>query len=410
MSTNEYLMRMLFTILQRLVVAHQFGNSTRGCTSLQMSNMKIVALTSVSSPYIVARYSAFAIKFPANSLYLIELGRTSTTYQWQLVELAVPYERVVLSEQPAEFQSTLSLSTIVLKALNQIQPDLVVTCGYGVRGMLVPLFWSLLHRKPAILLSDSKEDDAPRSGWREALKSWIAQRYQAALVAGQPQKRYLIKLGMAPEAIFLGYDVVDNEAFHPDKIKSLPAPLEQRYFLAINRFIPKKNLLFLISSYATYYQAAGAEAWHLVLCGDGQLRPQIEQQITELGLKDLVHLPGFLQQDELLPYFAHASCFIHASLQEQWGLVVNEAMAAGLPVLVSNRCGCFEDLVIEGVNGFGFDPEDSQQLIDLMLKVSLGKVDSVKLGQAALKHIQKFSPDYFAQGLMRAVEYALVHR
>jgi hypothetical protein len=79
-------------------------------------------------------------------------------------------------------------------------------------------------------------------------------------------------------------------------------------------------------------------------------------------------------------------------------------------LLVSNRCGCFEDLVIEGVNGFGFNPEDSQQLIDLMLNVSLGKVDSVKLGQAALKHIQKFSPDYFAQGLMRAVEYALVHR
>jgi glycosyltransferase involved in cell wall biosynthesis len=228
-------------------------------------------------------------------------------------------------------------------------------------------------------------------------------------VGGQPQKRYLMKLGMPADAIFLGYDVVGNDVFHPKKIKSFPRPLKQPYFLAINRFVPKKNLLFLISSYAAYRQAAGANAWDLVLSGDGQLRPQIEQQIAELGLKEVVQLPGFLQQDELLPYFAHANCFIHASIQEQWGLVVNEAMAAGLPVLVSNHCGCFEDLIIEGVNGFGFDPENSQQLTDLMIKVSSGNVDLEKMAQAALEHIQKFSPDYFAQGLMQSVKYALAH-
>jgi glycosyltransferase involved in cell wall biosynthesis len=81
-----------------------------------------------------------------------------------------------------------------------------------------------------------------------------------------------------------------------------------------------------------------------------------------------------------------------------------------LPVLVSNCCGCFEDLVIEGVNGFGFDPENSQQLTNLMLKVSSSNIDFTTMGQAALAHIQKFSPDYFAEGLMQAVEYALAHR
>jgi glycosyltransferase involved in cell wall biosynthesis len=258
-------------------------------------------------------------------------------------------------------------------------------------------------------MSESKEDDAPRSWWRERIKNWLIKPYKAALVGGQSHKRYLIKLGVPDEAIFLGYDVVGNDFLHPEKIKFIPTPLKKPYFLAINRFVPKKNLLFLISSYAAYRQIAGNKAWDIVLSGDGQQRPQIEQLIAELGLQDVVHLPGFLQQDELLPYFAHASCFIHASIQEQWGLVVNEAMAAGLPVLVSNRCGCFEDLVIEGVNGFGFDPENSQQLTDLMVKVSSGEIDVEKMGHAALEHIQNFSPDYFAQGLMQAVEYALSH-
>jgi glycosyltransferase involved in cell wall biosynthesis len=75
-------------------------------------------------------------------------------------------------------------------------------------------------------------------------------------------------------------------------------------------------------------------------------------------------------------------------------------------VLVSNRCGCFEDLVSEGVNGFGFDPTNSQQLTDLMLKVSSGNINLTLMGNAALEHIQQFSPDYFAQGLRQAVEYA----
>ena len=193
------------------------------------------------------------------------------------------------------------------------------------------------------------------------------------------------------------------------RLTLIKSNLDKNYFLSSNRFIPKKNLFFLLSAYSAYRQIAGANAWDLVLCGDGNLRSQIEQHITQLKIKDFVHLPGFLQQDDLLPYFAHASCFIHASIQEQWGLVVNEAMASGLPVLVSNRCGCFEDLVIEGVNGFGFDPENLQQLADLMLKMSSGEIDLQKMGQAALEHIQKFSPDYFAQGLVQAVEYALAH-
>jgi glycosyltransferase involved in cell wall biosynthesis len=370
--------------------------------------MKIAALTTVSSPYIVARYSAFATKFPEISLFILELGRVSAIYSWKYSDFIPPYKRIVLSNQPAQLQSSLSLFKNIAKNLTEIQPDVLILCGYGVPGMLEALLWSFWHKKPAVLLSETKEDDANRMWWRETLKSILLRSYKAALVGGEPHKRYLMKLGMDKKAIFLGYDIVGNDAFHPDKIKSLSPPLRKNYFLAINRFVPKKNLLFLILSYAEYRQAAGSCAWDLVICGDGELRPQIEQRIAELALKDVVHLPGFLQQDELLPYYAHAGCFIHASIQEQWGLVVNEAMAAGLPVLLSNRCGCFEDLLLEGINGFGFNPQNPQELTNLMLKISSGEVDLQAMSQVALKHIQKYSPDYFAQGLMQAVEYTLL--
>jgi 1,2-diacylglycerol 3-alpha-glucosyltransferase len=369
--------------------------------------MKIAAFTPVSGPYIASRYSAFATNFPDISLYLIELGQTSTIYPWEHPDLKLDYERVILSEQPAELQSGLQLFQNIVRALNKIQPDLLVVCGYGCVGVLQILFWSFLYRKPAILLSDSKADDTFRSWWREAIKALVIKFYRSALVAGQPQKRYLQQLGMQSKAIFFPYDVVGNQDFSPQKIKHLSNLVGKPYFLAINRFVPKKNLIHLIKVYANYRKQAGVYSWDLVLCGDGELRSQIEALIAELNLQNHVHLPGFLQHNELLPYFAHANCFIHASIQEQWGLVVNEAMAAGLPVLVSNHCGCCEDLVIEGINGFSFAPNNAAQLTKLMLEVSGGNFDLEKMGAASLEHIQNFSPDYFAKGLSQAVEYAL---
>lgn len=340
----------------------------------------------------------------------IELSRFEKEYPWRAEIKGLNFPVIpVIANQPTEQVKFSYLLLQLHSVLSQVNPDVLAISGYANPAMLSALVWCLWHGRPAILLSESKEDDVTRSWWQETFKTQIVKRYKAALVGGQPHKRYLMKLGMAPEAIFLGYDVVGNEVLHPDKIRYLPQAVDKPYFLSINRFIPKKNLFFILSSYAAYRHAAGTNAWNLVLCGNGELRPQIEQHITELDIQNFVHLPGFLQQDKLLPYFAHASCFVHASIQEQWGLVVNEAMAAALPVLVSNRCGCFEDLVVEGVNGFGFDPENPQQLTDLMLKMSSGEIDLKEMGQAALKHIQKYSPDYFAQGLMQAVEYALAH-
>jgi glycosyltransferase involved in cell wall biosynthesis len=373
-------------------------------------NIKLGILFSNFGPYHLARIKGCIdhCKQYQTKVVAIELAQSEEKYSWKTKRKDYNFPIFsAIQDQELEKTNILYLLLKLNLLLNDINPDVIAVVGYSQPGMLYTLLWGIWNRKPIILLTDSKENDELRIWWKEKLKSLIIKQYKAALVAGETHKQYLTKLGMPSETIFLGYDVVDNQTFHPNNICHFPRPLKRPYFLAINRFVSKKNLPLLISTYAEYFQIRGYLAWDLVLSGDGELRPQIEQQIYELGLQKFIHLPGFLQQEELLPYFAHASCFIHASTQEQWGLVVNEAMAAGLPVIVSNRCGCFEDLVIQGVNGFGFDPTNQQELTDLMLKMSSGKVDLAVMGEASLKHIQKYSPDYFAQGLMKALEYSL---
>ena len=138
------------------------------------------------------------------------------------------------------------------------------------------------------------------------------------------------------------------------------------------------------------------------------LRSDLCRLISDLRLDACVHLPGFKQYPELPAYYGLASAFIHASTTEQWGLVVNEAMASGLPVLVSNRCGCARDLVQEGVNGFTFDPYNVEQMAELMLKISTFQDVSLSaFGDASRAIIIKWGPERFASGLKSALECAL---
>lgn len=374
--------------------------------------IKVGILFANYGPYHVARVNA-AHDICQNSgieVVGIELARYSSQYPWKVNLNNLNFELItIFSDCEYEKISLHNLIFKIFKLLSKLNPDILALSGYSEIGIITALVWAKIHHKKTILFSESKEDDTLRVFYKELIKKNIISLYDVAIVGGIPHQRYLEKLGMHSNAIFLGYDVIQNNDFTPNIIRQLTTPIQNPYFLAINRFIPKKNLIFLITAYAKYLKSIDIGlVWDLVICGDGELRSQIETIIKDLDIQDHVHLTGFLQQDELLPYLAHAKCFIHASTTEQWGLVVNEAMASGLPVIVSNRCGCYEDLIIEGVNGFGFDPENLQQLTDLMMKMSSNEVNLQKMGKAALEHIKNFSPDRFAKGLIQSVDHALL--
>src|SRR5207247_37203 len=162
-------------------------------------------------------------------------------------------------------------------------------------------------------------------------------------------------------------------------------------------------------AYAAYRQkseASGNPPWDVVLLGDGPLRETLNTQLSTLNLQAHVHLPGFKQYDELPVYYALAKAFVHASTTEQWGLVVNEAVASGLPVIVSDRCGCVPELV--NGNGFTFDPFDEQELVERLLQIaSLSDDERKSLSDASYRISANFAPERFGEGLEQAARLAL---
>ncbi|MFO0944577.1 MAG: glycosyltransferase [Planctomycetota bacterium] len=305
----------------------------------------------------------------------------------------------------------------VHRALDELQPDAIAINGYGIADGRACLLWCQRNERPAILMSESWSGDAPRSEWKEWLKSWIIRQFDAALVGGTRQAEYIGSLGIPRGRVFTGYDAVDNDYFRhgAEEARRNAAALRARfrlpenYFLSSGRFVPEKNLAFLLEAYAEYRRQVGTEAFDLVLCGDGPLRPELEACAKRWNLTENVHFAGFVQYGNMPVYLGLSRALVHVSLVEPWGLVVNEAMASGLPVLVSDRCGCSPDLVQPGVNGYTFSPDRKDAIVRSLVQATR-EADLSKMGAASSALVERWSPAAFAEHLRLATLAACERR
>jgi glycosyltransferase involved in cell wall biosynthesis len=384
-------------------------------------------------PYHYARLRAGA---QLAEVTAIELSNLDPTYAWDEVVGDEGFRRVtVFRDASVESQSAGQICSRMAEVLEEAQPEVVAIAGWYDRCSLAALRWCLGRGVPVVLMSETTAWDESRRWWKEAIKRVVVRLCAAGLVGGRSHLDYLAQLGMPRNRIFLGYDAVDNDYF-AERSAEVQSPkseirgrlgLPEKYFLASARFVEKKNLPRLIAAYARYRQLwAESQSeirnpkseirnslvpWSLVLLGDGPLRKDLEAQVAARQLQPDVYLPGFKQYPELPNYYGLASAFIHASTVEQWGLVVNEAMAAGLPVLVSNRCGCAADLIEDGRNGFQFDPYDTELLARRMQELSRRQPSDLEaLGIGSKEIVAKFGADAFGSGLHGAAVAALQAR
>lgn len=346
--------------------------------------------------------------------------------KWGAADSPAHYRKISLfPEATDDSPASAGLRCAFWSALEQLNPDVVAVNGWNNFGSLLAANCCVRRRIPMVVMSESSREDEPRTRWKEAIKRRIVGLYSAALVGGRRHFEYLVELGMPRERIFTGYDVVDNEYFRQktEEVRSQRSEvrstytLPENYFLASARFIEKKNLPKLIRAYAEYRQRSEVRdrksdiihqhsPWDLVVLGDGPLKTDLCRLIFDLRLNEHVHLPGFKPYDEVPVYYALANAFVHASTTEQWGLVVNEAIASGLPVIVSERCGCVPELVQS--NGFTFDPTNEHELTARLLEMaSLSDEERKRLGDNSYRIAAKFAPERFGEGLERAASVAM---
>ncbi len=311
-------------------------------------------------------------------------------------------------------------ASLLSSFLETLKPNILVVPGWGFTICRAAVSWCKHNHIPVILMSESKWDDERRLWWKERLKSWLyIRKFDAALVGGKLHRDYLIELGFPGKRIFIGYDAVDNDYFmqraEAARLDPVAARLRQPqipsqpYFLVVTRLLKRKNVYRLVEAFAAYRQQIGNnKAWGLVICGSGEEEFSIRNLILEKGLSGCVHLPGFISYQAIGDWYGLASSFVHPALQEQWGLVVNEACAAGLPVLCSHTVGACNELVHDGQNGLLFTPESLQDITRTLL--AMHRLDSesrTKMGHSSQRVVASYGPQKFADGLLKAITTVL---
>jgi 1,2-diacylglycerol 3-alpha-glucosyltransferase len=269
-----------------------------------------------------------------------------------------------------------------------------------------------VFRRASICMHVTTRWDRKRRTWREWLKRRIAPRFDAAICGGAPQKDYLMDLGMPTERIITGYNVVDNSYFAAasDSFRRSDAATNSPYFLTACRLVPTKNVQCILRAYAALKHANPRCSWKLRIAGKGPDEKVLKRLAEELGIAADTEFLGYLRTDRLAKEMAGAGAFILASqAAEPWGLAVNEAMAAGVPAIVSSKCGCCADLIEDSVTGWSFDPSDSVQLSKVMAHVAANEEERRSVAARGGQRIMQFTPTSFAQRMRETAEIAIEH-
>ncbi|APW61672.1 glycosyltransferase [Paludisphaera borealis] len=370
-------------------------------------------------PYHLARLRALAALLAGRGDRLIayETAGDERTYPWERRTEAEAFDRVVLfPNRTLEEIPAGACAEAMTEALDRDRPDALGVVGYARPESMAMARWTRRNSRSSILMSESQSVDRPRVWYKEMIKSRRMNLFDAALVGGPYHRDYLVDLGMPADRVAFGYNAVDNAFYEaradqwrnqPEARAGLPAA---PYFLTVCRFAPEKNLIRLIEAFALYRgQAEPGKAWDLVVCGGGPQADEVEKAVERSGCGSAIHRPGFLQADALSRWYAFAGGFVLASVSEPWGLVANEAAAAGLPLLLSSRAGCARTLVPdpEGITGARFDPFDASRMAaKLSWLAERPEAERLAIGRSAREVVSAWGPERFAQGAVEAWEIA----
>jgi glycosyltransferase involved in cell wall biosynthesis len=375
-------------------------------------NRRLVILTEIISPYRIPLFNALAAH-PRIDLQVIFLAETDPNLrQWRIYkeEIQFPYQ-VLPSWRKRIAGYHLLLNAGLGKVLTSAAPQTILCGGYNYLASWQALLWARARNLPFLLWSESNLQDLRRGRAAvEFLKDEFLQRCTAFVVPGSSAREYLRARKIKDVRIFTAPNAVDNSLFAAAAARAradgvqLRRELElpDRYFLFAGRLVPEKGVFDLLSAYAKLDDSLRRQVG-LVFVGDGPARQAVEDQAASIS-PGRIKFSGFAQREALATYYALAEMLILPTYTDTWGLVVNEAMACGLPVILSRVAGCAADLVNDHSNGLLVPPKDPAALASAMTKLAQQPVLSKTMGARGLERIAHYSPEAWAEGITQAVE------
>ncbi|MCC8358448.1 glycosyltransferase family 4 protein [Salinimicrobium sediminilitoris] len=352
--------------------------------------MKILVVWDRMGDYHRIRTETYKKQFGTDKLFTADLGSSDNLYHWKNTEGEGHYS---LSKLPAGKRDIKRRFAQFKQIIKEHKIQKVVLSGYGKPEYLLFTLWLKTKRIDCYYFAESWY---PGSYIMDRVKNKFLQKFVRGIFAsGERAKEHFSKrLNFPVNLIRTGYSVVDNNHFlYTRNISEVEEALAKKpVLLCVARHSPEKNLLILIRS---FQNSDLYPNWKLRIVGGGPLTEDLKKEVQDPSKVELMHWQSY---HDLPKLYKEASCFILPSSFEPWGLVVNEAMAASLPVILSKQCGCVPDL-LDG-NGFVFDALDTKMLIGTLNKLNSTSAEELHgMGKRSFHIIKNYIPTTWAQNL-----------
>ncbi len=376
--------------------------------------MKVVIIQSLLSPY---RYPLFDVLSYVYDLSVWFMGRRVKNRVWNISDIKYHLFKyrflsgVTLNigiEDNYPFWINLTTPIEIYKT----KPQVVVIFGWdSLTSFLVVYFRFMYPSTKIIIFSESTKYEL---SWRRDITKPLVRsmlsRVDFCLAAGDRASSYLETLGVAGNKIAIAPTTndVDKYVYLTDKYKKQREALRNAMgynendvvVMFYGQLIKRKGVDLLVEAYSRLTQTCGY--LKLLIIGDGKLLPDLIKKVSDLNLSDVTILPN-PGDHAICKYYASADIFVLPSRNDTWGLVVNEAMCSGLPVIVSDKVGSGSELVKEGENGFVFKSDDVDDLVRVVNKLAEDEGLRRKFGKASSKIIQNFRPENTLKGYVEAI-------
>ncbi|MBI3696258.1 MAG: glycosyltransferase [Acidobacteria bacterium] len=382
--------------------------------------MRVAVVNLVPTPYREPLYRSLS-RTAGLSLRVFYIQSRDSLRGW--TGFTSSYESIKLTCLTPEFLYPVPLVGVLNRGLTphlrRFSPHCLLIYGYSYLSQMQAMRWAIRNRVPYLLWADSNSHRLGARGalgsFKQACLRYFCRHAAGVLSIGSLNEKFWSHYGVEPGRQFRSPLAVDNEYFATESEKWRREKAAQRRALGLpdgplllyaGRFAPEKNLALLLRA-LTDCGRQGGPALSLVLVGDGPEKPRLNRLIRELGLSNVFQF-GFQPQSELPRFYGLADALVLPSLDEPWGLVVNEAMASQLPVLISRSTGCLPDLLEEGGNGFSFDEKDAGSVAACLLRFArLGEDERLRMGLQSARRIAEWSYPQALAGIHRALEAAV---
>ena len=303
----------------------------------------------------------------------------------------------------------------IIKLIFKNKPDAIILHGWGYFTNLLALFLSKMAGVKVLVRGESPYiQEVRQSKFNLTLKKILLQNLCTGfLYIGTQNKLFYQSLRIPDKKLFYTPYCVDNSRFQvqfdelggwKDKLREeLKIANDAFVVLFSGKYIHKKEPLFLLQAFECFTKKNPRSC--LVMVGEGELRPKMEEFILNNDLSGQVNLTGFVNQSEIAKYYLLADLFVLPSGPgETWGLVINEAMNFKLPLLVSDMVGSAVDLVVEGKNGFSFNYRDQEDFLEKLQWIKDHPKERKEMGEVSAAHVNNFSIGEVVRGIKEALK------